>query len=45
MVVVVQLLEAQHPKVLSFEDPVKLNVGGIKYLTLSTPHAAENGVV
>jgi hypothetical protein len=26
-----QLLEAQHPKVASFDDPVKLNIGGVKY--------------
>jgi hypothetical protein len=26
-------LEAQHPKVAAFDDPVKLNIGGVKYET------------
>jgi hypothetical protein len=29
------LLEAQHPKVASFDDPVKLNIGGVKYVSLA----------
>lgn len=26
-------MEAQHPKVAAFDDPVKLNIGGVKYET------------